>query len=354
MCCVMPPASRSATRVSRMASSSDVLPWSTWPMTVTTGARSLMSSGLASSVSAETSSSSKLRISISAPNSRAMSLAVSTSSVLLMVIIMRFISSLARTSFTRTSSLSARSFTVIPSARVMVRVIGGGAAGADGVAGAEGRSRRGRDRALAGAVLSERRALRKRRPRRRHAGRGGRAAACARAATAADAVRRACSVSSAAAAGDTAADAPGAPGRARPGPDARPARGPRGRAGRRRGAAWRTIRAWLVCGRLAGASGRAGCGVWPGSSMRSRSVGGTNRPGAAGGRLRRVPRWRIDGARRVFASRRAAVRSRSAMTSSRFGDRRRGDFHRVRRRPERAPGLRLRRRRFPGGGGRAV
>ena len=29
MCCVMPPASRSATFVARMASSSDVLPWST-------------------------------------------------------------------------------------------------------------------------------------------------------------------------------------------------------------------------------------------------------------------------------------------------------------------------------------
>ena len=37
MCCVMPPASLSTTPVSRMASRSDVLPWSTWPMTVTTG-----------------------------------------------------------------------------------------------------------------------------------------------------------------------------------------------------------------------------------------------------------------------------------------------------------------------------
>ena len=111
-------------------------------MTVTTGARALMSSGFDSSPSAETSSCSKLRISISAPNSRAMSLAVSMSIVLLMVIIMRFINSLARTSFTRTSSLSARSFTVMPSASVMVRVIGGGAAGADGIDGADGRSRR--------------------------------------------------------------------------------------------------------------------------------------------------------------------------------------------------------------------
>ena len=62
--------------------------------------------------------------------------------VLLMVIIMRRISSLARTSFTRTSSLSARSLTVMPSASVIVRVIGGGAAGAEGIEGADGRSRR--------------------------------------------------------------------------------------------------------------------------------------------------------------------------------------------------------------------
>ena len=39
MCCVMPPASPAATSVSRIASSSEVLPWSTWPMIVTTGGR---------------------------------------------------------------------------------------------------------------------------------------------------------------------------------------------------------------------------------------------------------------------------------------------------------------------------
>ena len=60
--------------------------------------------------------------------------AVSVSSVELMVIINRFISSLPRTSLTRTSSLSARSFTVMPSASVMVRVTGGGAAGVAGAA----------------------------------------------------------------------------------------------------------------------------------------------------------------------------------------------------------------------------
>ena len=53
MCWVMPPASRSATRVVRIESSSVVLPWSTWPMTVTTGARVTWS--LASTLSAATS-----------------------------------------------------------------------------------------------------------------------------------------------------------------------------------------------------------------------------------------------------------------------------------------------------------
>ena len=46
MCCVMPPASVETTDVSRIASSSDVLPWSTWPMIVTTGARGSRSSGV--------------------------------------------------------------------------------------------------------------------------------------------------------------------------------------------------------------------------------------------------------------------------------------------------------------------
>ena len=44
MCWVMPPASPATTSASRMASSSDVLPWSTWPMIVTTGGRSTRSS----------------------------------------------------------------------------------------------------------------------------------------------------------------------------------------------------------------------------------------------------------------------------------------------------------------------
>ena len=39
MCWVIPPASPAATSVVRIASSSEVLPWSTWPITVTTGGR---------------------------------------------------------------------------------------------------------------------------------------------------------------------------------------------------------------------------------------------------------------------------------------------------------------------------
>ena len=96
-------------------------------MTVTTGARVTTSSARDSPSSTCSSSSSKLRICTSAPNSRAIIVAVSVSSVELIVSISRFISSLARTSFTRRSSLSARSFTVMPSASVMVRVTGGGA-----------------------------------------------------------------------------------------------------------------------------------------------------------------------------------------------------------------------------------
>ena len=40
MCWVMPPASPSVTLVLRIASSREVLPWSTWPMTTTMGGRS--------------------------------------------------------------------------------------------------------------------------------------------------------------------------------------------------------------------------------------------------------------------------------------------------------------------------
>ena len=57
MCCVIPPASVSTTAVSRIASSSVVLPWSTWPMIVTTGGRSCKLSSGSSKASGSGSSS---------------------------------------------------------------------------------------------------------------------------------------------------------------------------------------------------------------------------------------------------------------------------------------------------------
>ena len=57
MCCVMPPASVSTTAVLRIASSSVVLPWSTWPMIVTTGGRGTSDSSASSYDSGSASSS---------------------------------------------------------------------------------------------------------------------------------------------------------------------------------------------------------------------------------------------------------------------------------------------------------
>src|SRR5687768_15036355 len=66
--------------------------------------------------------------------------------------------------------------------------------------------------------------------------------------------------------------APGAPGRA-------PAAGAAGRAPVVAvGSGPFTMRGCETCGRLAGAKGRVGCGILPGSSMRRRIVGGTKRP----------------------------------------------------------------------------
>ena len=69
MCCVMPPASPETTLVSRIASSRLVLPWSTWPMIVTTGARGMRSSGASSNVSSAETSSAALVIVISRSSS---------------------------------------------------------------------------------------------------------------------------------------------------------------------------------------------------------------------------------------------------------------------------------------------
>ena len=76
MCCVMPPASVSTTAVSRIASSSVVLPWSTWPMIVTTGGRASSASSASSYDSGSASSSPACLI----VTSRSSSVAISSTS----------------------------------------------------------------------------------------------------------------------------------------------------------------------------------------------------------------------------------------------------------------------------------
>ena len=80
MCCVMPPASPAVTWVLRMQSSREVLPWSTWPMMVTTGGRGSRFSSESSSTFSSISISSEvfsIFISSSMPNSEQTSSAVS-------------------------------------------------------------------------------------------------------------------------------------------------------------------------------------------------------------------------------------------------------------------------------------
>ena len=78
ICCVMPPASPAATFVFLMASRSEVLPWSTWPMTVTTGAL-WFSSPCSVVVSSRSRSSCGAIFSTSYPKSVATNVAASAS-----------------------------------------------------------------------------------------------------------------------------------------------------------------------------------------------------------------------------------------------------------------------------------
>ena len=96
MCCVMPPASPAATLVVRMKSRSEVLPWSTWPITVTTGGRGCRSAAGASSVSTRyASGSSSLAALALWPISSTRMIAVSWSSTWLIVaMVPSFISAL--------------------------------------------------------------------------------------------------------------------------------------------------------------------------------------------------------------------------------------------------------------------
>ena len=88
ICCVIPPASPSITFVDLTASSNDVFPWSTWPITTITGGLGFKSSGL-SSLSSNNMSSSVTTSFLCAviPNSCAIKNAVSKSTSLLIVAI---------------------------------------------------------------------------------------------------------------------------------------------------------------------------------------------------------------------------------------------------------------------------
>ena len=121
MCWVMPPASPETTLAWRMASSSEVLPWSTWPMMVTTGGRgcnSSSTSGLSNRPSTTSDSATRLTV---WPSSVAISSAVSASitSVILCICPCR-ISSLI-TSTPRSDMRLASSWMVMVSGRTTSR-----------------------------------------------------------------------------------------------------------------------------------------------------------------------------------------------------------------------------------------
>ena len=124
MCCVMPPASPLATRVRRIVSSSDVLPWSTWPITVTTGGRGSGSAVCVASVSASSASgSSSLAAFALWPISSTTIIAVSWSSTWLIVTIEPIFISALITSAAFTDILCARSATVIVSGTEISRTM---------------------------------------------------------------------------------------------------------------------------------------------------------------------------------------------------------------------------------------
>src|SRR3989442_13052 len=79
MCCVIPPASPAATSACRIASSKLVLPWSTCPITVTTGGRGFKLSLVSSFATSSTISSSKETTLTTPLNASASVVAVGTS-----------------------------------------------------------------------------------------------------------------------------------------------------------------------------------------------------------------------------------------------------------------------------------
>ena len=116
MCWVMPPASPAATRAWRMRSSNEVLPWSTWPMTVTTGARGKDSDLVAeSSSSVKASGSSRAATMALWPISSTTIMAVSWSKGWLMVTIWPSFINCLMTSEALIAILCANSATVMVS-----------------------------------------------------------------------------------------------------------------------------------------------------------------------------------------------------------------------------------------------
>ena len=114
MCWVIPPASPAATSVVRIASSSEVLPWSTWPITVTTGGLRTRSASSSVKVGSSSSSSLAWMISTSWSNSPARTSTVSSVRVCVSVAISPCCISFLITSALLTPNVSETSRTVAP------------------------------------------------------------------------------------------------------------------------------------------------------------------------------------------------------------------------------------------------
>ena len=139
MCCVIPPASVSTTDASRIASRSVVLPWSTWPMIVTTGGRGARSSSASSNAAGSSSSSAACLIVISRSSSVPMISTSSSESDCVAVRICPRPMRILMSSGIGTPSACERSLTVTPDSTVTGPV--GGAAGAAAAAAQAARSR---------------------------------------------------------------------------------------------------------------------------------------------------------------------------------------------------------------------
>src|ERR1043166_3106129 len=140
MCWVIPPASPAATSVSRIASSSEVLPWSTWPMIVTTGGRSVRSSSESENCGSCGSSSAAVTISSLRSYSSAIALIDSSVRVWVRVAISPIVISFLITSAGARPRLSATSRTVAPE----LTLVASGSAGSSALGGGSSSSGRRR------------------------------------------------------------------------------------------------------------------------------------------------------------------------------------------------------------------